>query len=148
MEHSWYCIDIVWITSLDLMLQAVQFKENPYVWSDTADDVTTGVSQLQLKRGEDVLNVADLREPIEITIPQAEKDYATVDITLQFNFTTIVEFNKTREQSIIVMFLDGTAGDLPEDAQLNVAMYDYSYSEDLLGNIHAQPVYNASFGLG
>ena len=130
------------------MFQAIQFNENPYTWTESAEEVTTGVSQLQLKRGEDVLNVDDLDKPVEIIIPVAATDYVTVNITLQENYTTIVEFNKTSDQSLILMFLDGTGGDLPENAMLDFAIYDFSFSDLLVPDEEVLPVYDDSFIIG
>ena len=124
------------------------FNQNPYTWSDTAQDVTTVVSQLQLQVGSKDILVKELKEPIRIVIPQVADNQVAINVTLQENFTSYVEFNKTHEESKVLVFLDGQAGELPEDGTIELAIYDFSFKEIVADDEEQLPVYNESFFLG
>jgi hypothetical protein len=115
----------------------VHFKANPYVWTDTAKDVTSPVMQVQLKRTDadivdDAFSPPNLTQFLRIVIPQERVEVEQKTVTLSPTIKEyFVAFNKTSNASKLALNIGAVATPL----MLNVTIYSRNVSEGDIDNM-------------
>jgi hypothetical protein len=103
------------------------------VWSDSAQEVTSPVIQVQLKRTEEdrvdkTINSKNLTEPLRIVIPQEPViNSSKIRLSSQNAF---IAFNKTSLRSKVMINVVGVKlkGDSSSDVMLNITIYAVNVS--------------------
>jgi hypothetical protein len=138
-------------------LQGVRFKTNPYVWSDTASEVTSPVVQVQLKvLGEQYVEkvaVEELSQPVRIDIPMKPLPLQPMEMKMTKSHQARIVFNKTSNASQAMIHLDARAGDLPAEAQVSLIIYhkdtiNFNITEFMDDTKNATLIFNETIHLG
>jgi hypothetical protein len=123
-----------------VIFQAVQFKSNPYVWSDSAKEVTSPVTQVQLKRTEKdrvdkTVHAHNLSEPVTVVIPLGPVPLSPFNVTLSRIHVANVVFNKTTESSKILIYVEGCKEECLSEVIVNITIYSVNMSGGNIDNV-------------
>ena len=143
-------------------MQIVQFKDNPFTWSETSSDVNSGVVEFMLKDGSVPVAISNLSNPVDIYVPCDESLVDWSQATISDTHTALIELNVTKSTlttTLMLYVVDNLAYSETTDSdnmavQLrlfytfqNSSLQNETFVTDTIGDHNVTQILNSMYGI-